>query len=66
MADLPRKLPNGPPAQSMPPEAEISPDGVDLSLIRWMLELTPLERLEVLQDFVDGSAALRHGRAADQ
>ncbi|HEU5180505.1 MAG TPA: hypothetical protein VFW45_06920 [Candidatus Polarisedimenticolia bacterium] len=26
-----------------------SPDGVDLTLIRWMLSLTPLERLEALQ-----------------
>ena len=26
-----------------------SPDGVDLTLIRWMLSLTPEERLEVLQ-----------------
>ena len=28
-------------------------DGVDLSLIRWMLSLTPAERLAVLQDFTD-------------
>jgi hypothetical protein len=26
-----------------------SSDGVDLTLIRWMLSLTPLERLEMLQ-----------------
>jgi len=26
-----------------------SPEGVDLTLVRWMLSLTPLERLEVLQ-----------------
>lgn len=26
-----------------------SPDGVDLTVIRWMLSLTPLERLEALQ-----------------
>ena len=43
-------------------EPEISPEGVDLSLIRWMLSLTPLERLNVLQDFVDGALALRDGR----
>ena len=30
-------------------EATHSPDGVDLTLIRWMLSLTPEERLEVLQ-----------------
>jgi hypothetical protein len=28
-------------------------DGVDVSLIRWMLSLTPRERLRTLQDFVD-------------
>ena len=28
-------------------------DGVDVSLIRWMLALTPSERLEVLEEFVD-------------
>jgi hypothetical protein len=34
-------------------EPAYSPDGVDLTLIRWMLSLTPAERLDVLQDFVD-------------
>ena len=28
-------------------------DGVDVTLIRWMLALTPVERLAILQDFVD-------------
>lgn len=28
-------------------------DGVDVSLVRWMLSLTPAERLAVLQDFTD-------------
>ena len=27
-----------------------SDDGVDLTLIRWMLSLTPAERLEFLED----------------
>jgi hypothetical protein len=31
-------------------DAVDSPDGVDLTLIRWMLSLTPEERLRVLQD----------------
>jgi hypothetical protein len=35
------------------PEPAYSPDGVDLSLVRWMLSLTPAERLDVLEDFVD-------------
>jgi len=43
-----------------------SPDGVDLGLIRWTLSLTPLERLELLQDWVDGLTELRHGRAAER
>jgi len=29
-----------------------SEDGVDLTLIRWMLSLTPAERLTVLQQYV--------------
>ena len=29
-----------------------SDDGVDLTLIRWMLSLTPAERLEILQQTV--------------
>lgn len=41
-----------------------SPDGVDLTLIAWTLSLTPLQRLELLQDWVDGLAELRHGRRA--
>lgn len=48
-----------------PGEPEISPEGVDLSLIRWMLSLTPLERLNVLQDYVDGALALRDGRVQE-
>lgn len=36
--------------------------GVDLTLIRWMLSLTPAQRLDVLQDFVDSVQELRRGR----
>ena len=43
-----------------------SPDGVDLTLIRWTLSLTPLQRLELLQDWVDGLAELRLGRVAER
>jgi hypothetical protein len=52
-------------AVAPPPPAE-SPDGVDLTLIRWTLSLTPLERLELLQDWVDGLAELRNGRAPER
>lgn len=41
------------------PEPEESADGVDLTLIRWFLTLTPLERLETLQDWVDGVSELQ-------
>jgi hypothetical protein len=42
-----------------PAEAEYSADGVDLSLIRWMLSLTPAERLQVLQRHVDAIEEIR-------
>ena len=45
------------PAQSE--KAEYSADGVDISLIRWMLSLTPLQRLEVLQRFVNSVEEIR-------
>ena|ERR1700688_245313 len=60
-ADLGRK-PDYPKASREHSLHEESPDGVDLTLIRWTLSLTPLERLEVLQDWVDGLTELRRGR----
>jgi hypothetical protein len=42
-----------------PDEPAYSPDGVDFALIRWMLSLTPAERLDVLQDFIDFAAEVR-------
>lgn len=36
-----------------PDDMEYSPDGVDLTLIRWMLSQTPAERFAVQQDFAD-------------
>ena len=41
----------------LPPD--YSPDGVDLTLIRWMLSLTPAERLQVLEDFVNTVQEIR-------
>jgi len=41
-----------------PPEAPEFPydsSGVDVTLIRWMLDMTPAERLQVLQSFVDAT-----------
>jgi hypothetical protein len=59
--------PSQPPDSPEPllPPAE-SPDGVDLTLIQWTLSLTPLERLELLQDWVDGLAELRDGRVEER
>jgi hypothetical protein len=34
-------------------------DGVDVTLIRWMLTLTPAQRLEVLQQHVQAIMSLR-------
>ena len=40
-------------------EPTYSEDGVDLTLIRWMLSLTPTQRLEVLQEAVWSIERLR-------
>jgi hypothetical protein len=40
-----------------------SEDGVDLTLIRWMLSLTPAQRLDVLEDHVRTILRMR-GEAA--
>lgn len=58
-----------------PPEHEVPPaelddtgqnaysdDGVDLTLIRWMLGLSPAERLQAAQDMADTVEKLRAGR----
>jgi hypothetical protein len=44
-----------------------SEDGVDLTLIRWMLSLAPTERLNVLQENLLSIARLKHAgvRATD-
>jgi len=38
-------------------------DGVDVTLIRWMLSLTPRQRLQVLQRNVESILRLRHARS---
>jgi hypothetical protein len=40
-----------------------SEGGVDLTLIRWMLSLTPAERLRVLQQSAQSLLRLRAGKA---
>jgi hypothetical protein len=42
-----------------------SEEGVDLTLIRWMLSLTPTERLEVLQDTLHSIARLKGEQTED-
>ena len=54
MAD---KTESSPPLPAL--SAAYSEDGVDLTLIRWMLSLTPAERLEVLQNTVASILRLR-------
>jgi len=41
------------------PQTVYSEDGVDLTLIRWMLSLTPAERLQFLQRHVNAILAVR-------
>lgn len=38
---------------------DYSEDGVDLTLIRWMLSLSPAERLQVLEQHVDDILRIR-------
>ena len=40
-------------------EGAFSDDGVDLTLIQWMLRHTPTERLQAAQDLIDATWALR-------
>ena len=46
------------------PLTDYSPDGVDLTLIRWMLSLTPAERIEYLEDRINDILAIRDLNAA--
>ncbi len=47
------------------PAPDYSEDGVDLSLIRWMLSLTPAERLQFLEERINEILAIRHLNARD-
>lgn len=40
-------------------QPEYSEDGVDLTLIDWMLSLTPAERLEFLEDRINSILEIR-------
>jgi hypothetical protein len=43
---------------------ERSEDGTDLTLIRWMLSLTPAERLETLDDYLNEMEEIRERNCA--
>lgn len=45
------------------PQPDYSEDGVDLSLIRWMLSLTPAERLQFLEERLEEIEAIRERNA---
>ena len=49
--------------ESSPPlpalSAAYSEDGVDLTLIRWMLSLTPVERLQFLEERINEILVIR-------
>ena len=44
-------------------DGAFSSDGVDLTVIRWMLERSPEERLRAAQELVDAAWALRGDEA---
>lgn len=48
-----------PEAPESAPDASDYEDGVDQTLIRWMLSLTPAERLDVLERTVNGILEVR-------
>ena len=45
------------------PLSDYSPDGADLTLIRWMLSLTPLERLRFLEERTNDILEIRERNA---
>jgi hypothetical protein len=47
------------------PVPEYSEDGVDLTLIRWMLSLTPAERLHFLEGRINEILAIRELNARE-
>jgi len=53
------KLPNTPDRSSSEDGPLYSESGVDLTLIRWMLSLTPAERLHMLQQTIHSIMRLK-------
>ncbi len=48
-----RPRPSAGASEAIEPSEAYSEDGVDVSLIHWMLALSPMERLEAAQDMID-------------
>jgi hypothetical protein len=48
-----------PPLGGASTEPTHSEDGVDLTLIRWMLSMTPTQRLQTLQQYVNSVLKIR-------
>jgi hypothetical protein len=46
------------------PATTHSESGVDVTLIRWMLSLTPDDRLNVLEEFINTVEEIRRGSPA--
>ena len=51
-------------SETIEPAEAYSEDGVDVSLILWMLGLSPKERLEAAQDMIDTVWMLREAAEA--
>ena len=51
-------------SETIEPSEAYSDDGVDISLIHWMLGLSPIERLEAAQDMIDTVWMLRESQEA--
>jgi hypothetical protein len=45
--------------EELPPQPIYDEAGVDISLVRWMLSLTPAERLTTLEDFSNAMLEIR-------
>jgi hypothetical protein len=54
------------PADADPASPRDADEGVDVTLIRWMLSLSPEDRLAVLQGFVDSVAELTHASSTTE
>lgn len=46
-------------SDELPPLTDYSPDGVDMTLIRWTLSLPPAERLKLFEQHVNEIIAMR-------